>query len=128
MIDALYLDGQPINVDNPTDWRQVGYVDVPAGTNTIAVQCTDEGVIAGLMASSTSGLITDGSGSWRCTSTMEAGWMNPSFDDSHWQTAVVNGDNGAFPWLYLPDMTGAKWIWSSAPVYSTVYCRARSTC
>ena len=101
VIDALYLDGVLTSVDNPTDWRQVGYVDVPAGTNTIAVQCTDRGVIAGLMASSTSGLITDGSGSWRCTSTLETDWMNPSFDDSHWPTALVKGNNGASPWVRL---------------------------
>ena len=113
-------------VDNSAGWGQVGYVDGPAGTNTIAVQCTDRGVIAVLMASSTSGLITDGSGSWWCTSTLETDWMNPSFDDSHWATALVKGNNGASPWRgwVLPNMTGAKWIWSSSPTYSTVYCRA----
>ena len=126
MVDALYLDGQQTSVDNSADWGQVGQVDVPAGTNTVAVQCTDQGFVYGLMAASTSGLITDGSGSWRCTSSPEEDWMTESFDDSHWPTAVVKGNNGGSPWNHVfPDMNGAKWIWSSAGAYSTVYCRAQ---
>ena len=129
MIDALYLDGQQTSVDNPTVWTKVGYVDVPAGTNTIAVKCTDHGGEYGLIASSSSGFVTDGSGSWRCTSTLEADWMNPGFDDSLWPTAVVNGDNDGIQWVYdgikFPGMGGAKWIWSSSKLFSTVYCRAK---
>ena len=126
VIDALYLDGQQTSVDNPTDWRQVGHVDVPAGTNTVAVQCTDHGVVYGLIASSSSGLVTDGSGSWRCTSTLETDWLNPGFDDSLWPTAVVKGDNDGISWsVKFPGMGGAKWIWSSSQLYSTVYCRAK---
>ena len=125
VIDALYLDGVLTSVANPADWTQVGSVNVPAGTNKIAVKCTDTGVSPGLMASSTWGLITDGSGSWRCTNTLEAGWMTESFSDYHWPTALVKGNNGDSPRnTVLPGMSAAKWIWSSAGIGTTVYCRA----
>ena len=74
-IKEVYVGGQSVNVssiDNAVNWRSTGTVSLPAGTTSIAVKCWDYGVIAGILASSTNGILTNDT--WKCSATMEENW------------------------------------------------------
>ena len=82
----------------------------------------------GALASSNTGLVTDGT--WRCRDNddiLEVGWYLGSFDDSHWPAALELGINdGGLPWGTITSINStAKLIWTDYNAFQThrVYCR-----
>ena len=62
IVDAVYADGQQMALNSgvATNWRKVDYINLPAGASTLAVKCSDHGVIPGVMASTSGGVVTEG--------------------------------------------------------------------
>ena len=88
----------------------------------IAVRGTDEGSYEGILASTSTSVVTDNS--WKCSATLEDGWDLTGFNDAHWENATVVGSHGDAPWGRFDgiDLT-AKWIWTSNSLDDVVYCR-----
>ncbi len=122
------------NVGSTNNWGVAVTLDVslfvhPARRNVIAIEArntssqdgNDRGIIGELTVAvdgSTEALVvTDGD--WRTSKTLEAGWMDPSFDDSAWAVATVVASNGDGPWGSVLTQTTAKWIWSDVIPTST---------
>ena len=65
--------------------------------------------------------------SWKYTATAPpAGWQAPTFDDTAWLAAVVEGTWGTYPWGAVPLANGATstpalWIWSYDSRWSSDY-------
>ena len=88
----------------------------------LAIRGEDFGVIAGILASTSTGVVTDKT--WKCSGTLEAGWDLTGFNDSHWEDARITGVNGDAPWGLFADIDpSAKWIWSSGENDTVAYCR-----
>ena len=123
-VDELYVDDRRYSVDNQGIWDKTATIVVPAGSRTLAIRCTDYGGVSGVMVATSNGLIT-GNGKWRCTDNYHHNWMKMGYYDKSWPRAVVKGNNGGSPWTAtLPNMKGAKWIWTPAKGNrGTVYCR-----
>lgn len=133
-VDGVYVGSQNNNDGNygwgiPETWG----ISLGPGWHTIAVAGRDEsaasGTGIGLIAVVTSDLgfsyITDGT--WKVESQAPAGWQLPSFDDSQWRLAFVEGPYDSNPWgSFAPPMTqfaasGALWIWRDNPPYYPGY-------
>ena len=55
--------------------------------------------------------------SWKVSTTEEADWATPGFDDSAWAAATSYGAYGVAPWNWMingfPSASAAEWIWSA---------------
>ena len=92
----------------------------------LAIAVTNRGGPGGLLASTTTGIVSDEV--WRCSDTEQTGWYLEDFDDSSWDLAYVVGLHGYEPWGWIDGIdSSAKWIWDAgyAPDHSTTYCRRR---
>jgi hypothetical protein len=49
---------------------------------------------------------------WKCSTSCDAGWEQPGFDDSAWPTSTDAGVNGVDPWGIREVSADAHWIWS----------------
>ena len=130
-------------------WAPATEITMSSATTIVALQVTNDGGSAGVLASFSNGAITDAS--WRCTSSAPSGdgelslsymymyvltpalygctstcttaWRTDSFDASSWSVASTDGSNGVQPWGLVEDIAAsAQWIWTSNTA-STVYCR-----
>ncbi|KAF5374280.1 hypothetical protein D9758_004551 [Tetrapyrgos nigripes] len=130
----LYVNGNQVIVS--PDWHSPQTFCVPLinGTNVIAVNVTNFAAptpnLAGLLASADV-LYTDGTSfhivsdsSWRFTAPIiPAGFQKPTFDDSHWSTAISQAGYPSFPWgvitispLVLGDtvtFASSQFIWTN---------------
>ena len=88
-----------------------------------AVQHNDGGSAAGILASTSTGVVSDAS--WKCSTVYQTGWHRASFDDSAWSYAHVKGTNGGAPWGTITGIDAqAKWIWTYQVIAGdTIYCR-----
>jgi hypothetical protein len=136
----LYLDGSLVSsLPHSDDWTQIDHVTIPANTQLIAVQGTNNELVAGILASSADHSILTNS-TWRCvhgasryeTEGPSRGWTDPAFDDSTWPAAAESWRNQATPWW--GSIGGidreAAWIWTNFPSgsegwHERVYCRLR---
>ena len=111
------------------NWMFAQTVTLTSSPCLLAVAAQDYALDAGILASTSTGVVTDTS--WKCSAVEEAGWYLPSFDDSDWSNAKITGTNDVSnQWqrAIAGISAQAKWIW--ADVTSTVgftYCR-KSIC
>ena len=73
-------------------------VGIPPHTGVIAISCRDTGGNEGIIASTSTGIVTDGS--WKCSSVKEDNWMMPDFDDSAWNNADISRGTNVAPKQY----------------------------
>ena len=84
------------------------------------IKGTDNGGGEGILASASTGIITDTS--WKCTTMLEDDWTNCFFNDAHWHSArQVRGPSPRTPNI----SSSASWIWAEGSRGGTVYCRKR---
>jgi len=124
----VFLDGVKYTDTAMTHYTKTSKVSIPPHTDVIAISCKDTGGREGIVASTTTGIITDGS--WKCSSVKEDNWMMSDFDDSAWNNADISrGTNVApkpYPWGVRPNIANnAYWIWATGfPTNTTeAYCR-----
>jgi DNA-binding beta-propeller fold protein YncE len=130
---SLYVNGQLAG--NGNDWtKSLAFPMALNPGDVIAIQATDLGMVAGLIAEVTAGGITYGSDtSWKISTKAESGWNTKDFNDSAWIYATEHGAVNAYPWGVVSPVVGidaattpARWIWTennSYPVNTTVYFR-----
>jgi len=107
----VFLDGVKYTDAAMKDYQKTSKVSIPRNTHVIAIYGKDWGGAEGIIASTTTGIVTDGS--WKCSSVKEDNWIMPDFDDSAWNNADtsrgVNTNKG-----YWQDISkNALWIWST---------------
>jgi len=120
----LFLDGVNYTDAAMKDVRQTSEVSFPLDTGVIAISCKDTGGWEGILASTTTGIVTDGS--WKCSSVKEDNWMMSDFDDSAWKNADTSrGTNVAHGHPRPKIANNAYWIWATGyPTKTTeAYCR-----
>jgi hypothetical protein len=66
----LYADGEL--VARNTDWRVTKTVSLAQEPSVLAVSCLDQGVVGGILLSTSTGLTTDAT--WRCSTAEEDNW------------------------------------------------------
>ena len=70
---SLYVNGEQVKgMKDTKTWGKTSTVALTSTVRSVAVECVDHGVIAGIIASSDSGLVTDGS--WKCSSKYTKEW------------------------------------------------------
>ena len=110
-----------------------GYSDV----NAYALSLDDTCVLAayavsgesdsnvGILASTSTGVVTDDT--WKCSaaSSQPSGWHLASFDDATWGQARVIATNGnSHIWESIDEISPeAKWIWAQDTATNVAYCR-----
>ena len=116
----LYINGALVG--SGSQWNAVTQYSVPviAGKNVIAIHCTDDEGVAGLVARvsyNDETIVSDES--WKVTTGFETGWDAIDHDDLHWQKASSLGLHGEVkPWSDygnvngMPTDEGVHWIWS----------------
>ena len=90
----------------------------------LAVKAEDIGTFAGILASTSTGVVTDAS--WKCSGGVEqTGWHLDDFDDAAWsQARVIAANDGSFWMGVVADINpAAQWIWSQNSNDGVVYCR-----
>ena len=97
----------------------------------LAIKAENTGDGAGLLASTSTGVVTDTS--WKCSSgggaVEQTGWHLPDFDDAAWGQARVlaANDGSTFRGIIAGINTEAKWIWAQNVTADVIYCR-KSLC
>ena len=79
-------------------WNETSYLNIPANTNVLAIECKNSEYQYGILASSLTGLKTDAY--WQCSSVYVDGWTLPGFvaPPNTFADANSKGTNGAAPW------------------------------
>jgi len=130
VVESVYVDGVEQTLGGGAgDWAQTSHVTVTAGSQTVAIKCTDEGGIAALLASvridDDKEIISDAS--WSCSNVYEEGWTENDFveDPVNWKKAIPQKQNGALPWRLRDNISGsAWWIWTDDPKDDNeIFCR-----
>ena len=124
---AVYVDGVRAtpSSDNENEWTESSDYPLNACNSLIAISCQDVGGIGGILASTTSGMMTDNT--WRCTDELETGWETVGFTESDaWGPANAYDTNDANTEPKTTFISGispsAEWIWYGANG-QTIYCR-----
>ena len=97
----------------------------------LAIKAENTGDGAGLLASTSTGVVTDTS--WKCSSgggaVEQTGWHLPGFDDSALAQAHEIALNDGSWWLHVVAgiNPAAQWIWSQNTTDDVIYCR-KSLC
>ena len=125
---AVFVDGvraTPSN-DNENEWTESSDYPLNACNSLIAITCQDVGGIGGILASTTSGMMTDNT--WRCTDELETGWETVGFTESDaWGPAYAYDTNDANTEPKTTFISGispsAEWIWYGSYSGTTIYCR-----
>ncbi|MFI9809140.1 family 78 glycoside hydrolase catalytic domain [Streptomyces sp. NPDC052301] len=101
-VNGVLVSSSPRVADS---WQIAALVDLTshltAGTNTIAVSCTNTSVSpAGLLAKLIlpAGQVVDSDASWKASRSGPTGWNTPGFDDSTWTAAMSVAAAGGGPW------------------------------
>ena len=100
---------------------QAQTVTLQSGTCVLAMLVQNSYGQAGLLAETSTGVVTDAS--WKCSRTYGHYWHQPSFDDSSWPNARVVATNGNDGWHAAGISTQAKWIWTDVTTLGSIYCR-----
>ena len=117
----VYHEGQVVLSNG--NWGRTSTVNL-ANPCVLAFKATDTGLDEGILASTSTGVVTDGT--WRCSAALEPNWHTYAFDDSAWPQARVVGQHGVVPWGNRPQISAsAKWIWAQGSTGGTVYCRKK---
>ena len=90
----------------------------------LAIQAEDIGTLAGILASTSTGVVTDAS--WKCSGGVEqTGWHLAGFDDASWSQARVVAPNDGSVWFTAVSgfNPAAQWIWSQDSSDDVIYCR-----
>lgn len=106
-IYELYVNG--VKVGSDADWTTLEVYDITthvrAGVNVIAVKATDPGADVGALLVEAALTYPDGvtevfgtDGTWKIAAEGPAGWTEPEFDDSAWQTPREIGKQPIGPW------------------------------
>jgi len=124
----VFLDGVKYTDAAMKHWEKTSEVSIPPHTDVIAISCKDTGYTEGFVASTTTGIVTDGS--WKCSSVKEDNWMMSDFDDSDWKSADTSRGTNVAPKQYNWGLranidNNAHWIWATGyPTKTTeAYCR-----
>ncbi|MCH2180971.1 MAG: c-type cytochrome [Mariniblastus sp.] len=99
---TTYVNGKKLGT-HPS-WNTVARYDIKkhlvAGDNTIAIEATNEGGPAGMLASLIIGdevkLVSNGT--WRVSDERKKGWNKTGFDDNQWDKAAELGASNMAPW------------------------------
>ena len=103
---TAFVNGKQVGTGST--WAQPGVYDVTtqlrSGDNVIAVEATNEGSLAGLVArldltdaaGKSTSLVTDSD--WNVRGDKVAGWMAPSEDPKGWSRPHLHGALGMAPW------------------------------
>ena len=99
---TTYINGKKLGT-HPS-WMTLARYDIKKylveGNNTIAIEATNEGGPAGLLAS----LVIDdqvklvSNAAWRVSRKLQPGWNQTEFDDNRWGRAVELGPSNMAPW------------------------------
>ena len=121
---VLVYDGGALLLDN-WNWYHAHTVTLSTSPCVLAVYAIDSGVQAGILAETSTGVVTDAS--WKCSTSPGLNWSRASFDDSAWSYARVIATNGDGRWSRISGIsTQAKWIWADVtPATGNIYCRKR---
>ena len=125
--DASYVYHDGDVVLSADGWRIAHTVNLDDAC-VLAVKAVDLGGGAGMLASTSTGVVTDAS--WKCSGAVEqTGWHLDDFDDAAWSQARVIGTNDGSFWTGVIDgiSTEAQWIWSQNSRDDEIYCR-KSLC
>ena len=123
----VFFDGvkQTAPESELNDWTKSSTFPISADTQVVGIKCVDLHVVGGILASFSTGEVTDGS--WQCSTEASSGWASPGFvPSSAWQQATVIGNNGVQPWGKRPGISdSAEWIWTPewSGGHTLVYCR-----
>ena len=126
---AVYIDGVRATPRNGEEdnWKSSSDYSLNACNSLIAISCEETGGAAGILASTTTGVLTDTT--WRCTDLLETGWDTVGFTETAgvWGTPDAHGRNGvARGGAKFTDINlSSKWIWfgPNDGTRKTVYCR-----
>ena len=117
---TLYINGKQIGTGNnwPQAQRWTFTLD-PTADIVLAITATNTGGPAGFIVAAvfdayyydcTSSLVevTDGTpdGTWKFNLGVPAGFEQPGYDDSNWQSTIVEGPYGVAPWNSVPVVNG----------------------
>ena len=119
----IFHDGAIVQHDSW--WGSAVTAPLPGDTCVLALTATNNGGAGGLLASTSTGVVTDET--WKCSGTEQQGWHLEEFNDTCWSSAHVVAQYGDGPWGAISGISGnAKWIWDIGYVEYTVattYCR-----
>lgn len=117
--EEVYFNGQFLGSSSNWTIGSLYQLATVSGQNTIAVRATDAGGIAALIAElrNAGALVATSGTNWKVSTSAPAGWEQPGFDDSTWDSATSYGAYGVGPWGQkvsgLPSNSTAQWIWAS---------------
>ena len=77
------------------EWAKTSEVSIPPHTDVIAIYGKNWDGPEGIVASTTTGIVTDGS--WKCSSVKEDYWEMSDFDDSAWNNADISRGTNVAP-------------------------------
>ena len=120
--DVAYVydvNGQIVLISSGRGQAQT--VTLQSGTCLLAMLVQNSIGQAGLLAETSTGVVTDAS--WKCSRTFGHYWYYPSFDDSSWPNARIVATNGNGGWHATGISTQAKWIWTDVTTPGSIYCR-----
>ena len=123
----VYHGGDVVHADD--DWLVADNASLDNAC-VLAVKAVDTGDAGGILASTSTGVVTDAS--WKCSSgggVEQTGWHLAGFDDAAWSQARVIAPNDGSWWLHVvPGINpAAQWIWSQNISDDVIYCR-KSLC
>ena len=122
VVHVYNANGHVVLTNN--QWWQAQTTTLQSNTCVLTVSAVDGGVLAGILAETSTGVVTDAS--WKCSMVYSWNWYYPWFDDSDWDNARVIGRNGDGTWPSTVSgiSTQAEWIWADViSTIGTVYCR-----
>lgn len=108
----VYFDGvlQAAPSAELNNWPQSSKFRVPIGTKVVGIECDDVGVVGGILASFSTGMVTDDT--WQCSSRFSPSWASFSFA-GNWPSAHKIGKHGMSPWNTISEISSnAQWIWT----------------
>ena len=116
----VYHGGDVVHADD--DWLVADNASLDNAC-VLAVKAVDTGDAGGILASTSTGVVTDAS--WKCSTVEQSGWHLSGFDDTAWAQAKVVAANDGSVWFraFAQMHAGAQWIWSPDSSDDVVYCR-----
>ncbi len=122
----LYFNGDLIGSNDRWEEAETYSLTLAAGSNTIAIQASDDSVIAGLLVHADAcGDIISSNADWRYQLNPPGNWQSPALDDSAWSFANVEAPYGSGircnayglcgnnQVQNFPNNSPARWIWSA---------------
>ena len=82
---TTYIDGVRQQHPNNETWPHFTKFSISDKAQVVAIHCLNKQHGAFIAASFSNGRKTDRT-TWKCSSVQENGWMDPDFNDSHWES------------------------------------------